>query len=275
MMRQYKVGVIGYGAIGKVVIQALEHSHDTAVLPVAILVRDIAKYKSEESKFHDVDIVITDDVDAFYDKCPDLVVEVAGQNAVSQYGIRALKSGADFMVSSIGAFTDDDLFQKMTHLAEENSGNLYLVAGALPGVDWMHGASIADVYGVKITQTKPVKSWLGTPAEDMVDLQSVKAPECFFTGTAREAAGIFRKSSNITAMLALVTVGMDRVQVSLVADPTAARMQTLVEFTGEAGDLSIEWKGVPSLLNPSTSKDVALNVIKAIKNICSSVKLGV
>ena len=68
---------------------------------------------------------------------------------------------------------------------------------------------------------------------------------------------------------------MDKTKVALVADPNACTMQTTVEFKGEAGELIIRWKGVPSELNPSTSKDVALNVIKAINNICSSIKLGV
>ena len=179
------------------------------------------------------------------------------------------------MVSSIGAFTDDDLFHAMTLYANDNHNNLYLVAGALPGADWMQGASYADVYSVNITQTKPVTSWQGTPADKLVNLDAIKTPECFFSGTAREAAGIFRKSSNITAMLALTTVGMDQTKVALVADPNASTMQTTVEFKGEAGELIIRWKGVPSELNPSTSKDVALNVIKAINNICSSIKLGV
>jgi aspartate dehydrogenase len=76
-------------------------------------------------------------------------------------------------------------------------------------------------------------------------------------------------------MLALSTVGMDKVQVVLVADPTVEEMRTLVAFRGKAGELDIKWQGVPSEVNPSTSKDVALNVIKAIDNICSSVKLGV
>jgi len=128
---------------------------------------------------------------------------------------------------------------------------------------------------VIITQTKPVSSWQGTPAEALVDLTSLSHPACFFTGTAREAAHTFAKSSNITAMLALATVGMDATQVRLVADPGAGRMYTRIEFVGDAGEVTVEWRGTPSDANPSTSADVPLSVIKAIRNWAGDVVVGV
>lgn len=96
---------------------------------------------------------------------------------------------------------------------------------------------LADVHRVTITQTKPVASWRGTPAEGRVDL--------------------------------------DATQVRLVADPTATAMHTSIEFKGEAGEVSVEWRGVPSAGNPSTSADVPLSVIKAIRNLSSPVWFGV
>jgi predicted dinucleotide-utilizing enzyme len=52
-------------------------------------------------------------------------------------------------------------------------------------------------------------------------------------------------------------------------------MHTLVEFDGAAGSLRVEWEGVPSESNPSTSADVPLSVIKAIRNLTAPVCLGV
>jgi aspartate dehydrogenase len=139
----------------------------------------------------------------------------------------------------------------------------------------MSAAAQAGGCTVAITQTKPVTSWAGTPAEEMVDLGGVTGPACFFSGSARQAASRFPKSSNITAMLALSTVGLDETQVRLVADPTRRSMHTLVEFESGAGSLRVEWQGVPSEANPSTSADVPLSVIKAIRNLSAPVCLGV
>ncbi|MDF1516273.1 MAG: DUF108 domain-containing protein [Anaerolineae bacterium] len=91
----------------------------------------------------------------------------------------------------------------------------------------------------------------------------------------RQAASIFQKSSNITAMLALSTIGMDATRVCLVADPQAPQMQTFIEFKGDAREVRVHWQDIPLALNPSTSRDVPLNVIKAIQNMTSPVALGV
>jgi len=79
----------------------------------------------------------------------------------------------------------------------------------------------------------------------------------------------------LAAMLALSTAGMDSTKVKLVPDPTSMQMRTLIRFEGVAGNLHIEWHGVPSKINPSTSADVPLAVIKAIRNLTSTVCYGV
>jgi aspartate dehydrogenase len=179
------------------------------------------------------------------------------------------------LVVSVGAFTDEGLYHELRDLAAKSGRRLLLASGALPAVDWMHAAALGGTTSVSITQTKPVTSWAGTPAEDLIDLRRVLEPACFFTGSAREAAGRFAKSSNITAMLALATAGLDGTEVRLVADPTRTAMHTRVTFEGPAGSVRVEWEGVPSERNPSTSADVPLSVIKAIRNLTAPVCIGV
>jgi aspartate dehydrogenase len=274
-MRKHRVSIIGCGAIGSAIVDAYSGGLISNAKINTVLVRHIYRYKEEAHKLREVGIHLTDKVDELIETSPDLVVEVAGQEAVAQYGLRVLRSGSSLLVSSVGAFTDDNLYSALQKAASENTGNLYLAAGALPGTDWVQGASYTDVFEVNIIQNKPVNSWVGTPAEKLLNLETVEVPVTFFSGTAREAASIFSKSSNITAMLALCTIGLDKVKVSLIADPDASSMQTDVTFRGNAGELKIQWHGIPSPRNPSTSIDVGLNIVKALNNICSSVKLGV
>ena len=272
--------MIGFGAIGREVATALVDGRAGDAALVAVLVRDISSYRGVEDAcvetlVRDRRVVFTDDPDGFFAAGPDLVVEVAGQNAVRQYGARVLAAGHDLMVASIGAFTDDALYDELRRLACTGGGRLLLIAGALPGVDWMQAAADAPVREVTITQTKPVTSWLGTPAEEMAALRGRDAAVCFFEGTARDAAATFPKSSNITAMLALATVGLDATRVRLVADPSRKRMHTRIDFDGEAGAVSITWEGKPSKTNPSTSADVSLAVIKAIRVVTAPIVFGV
>jgi len=271
-----QVGLVGYGAIGRSVADALLEGRAGNASLAAVLVRAVNKYwgclpfSSSPPR-----ITFTDDADTFFDCDFDLLVEAAGHAAVRQYARRGLEKEADVLVVSVGVFADDGFYRELWDLAEEKGRRILLASGALPAVDWMSGASLAGDCIVSITQTKPVASWVGTPAEDLLDLGRVSEPTCFFSGTAREAAARFVKSSNITAMLALSTTGLDHTQVRLVADPARCSMHTLVEFDGAAGSLRVEWQGVPSESNPSTSADVPLSVIKAIRNLASPVCLGV
>ncbi len=271
-----QVGLVGYGAIGRSVADALLDGRAGNASLAAVLVQDVNRYwgclpfSSSPPR-----ITFTDDVDTFFDCDFDLLVEAAGHAAVRQYARRGLEKGADVLVVSVGVFADGGFYRELRDLAEEKGRRILLASGALPAVDWMSGASLAGDCTVSITQTKPVASWVGTPAEDLLDLGRVSEPTCFFSGTARQAAARFVKSSNITAMLALSTTGLDETRVRLVADPARCSMHTLVEFDGAAGRLRVEWEGVPSESNPSTSADVPLSVIKAIRNLASPVCLGV
>ena len=269
-----RVGLIGYGAIGRAVADAIWTGKVGRATLSAVLVRDRARYHPVVAPAERRGTFLTDDPERFFAAGFDLLVEAAGQGAVRAYAEPALQAGHDLLVVSIGAFTDDALYARLTELARNGDGRLLLAGGALPAVDWMQAAALAPVARVLIAQTKPVASWRGTPAEEMVDLDELAGSTCFFTGTAREAAHTFPKSSNITAMLALATVGLDRTEVRLIAEPHGDRMHTRIEFVGDAGSVTVEWQGTPSATNPSTSADVPLTVIKAIRDWTGDLVFG-
>lgn len=271
-----KVGIIGLGAIGRTVANHIDNGNEKGAKLVSLLCRDKSKHiaLSTEQSAH-FKSIITDNSDVFFESRPDIVIEAAGQETLKLYGAEVLAKGIDLLVSSIGLFTDDEILNQFTKITEKTGAKLLLSAGALPGIDWMSAASFSKVNDISITQTKPVESWKNTPAENIIDLSAIKIPTCFFEGTAREAANIFTKSSNITAMLALATIGLDNIKVKLVADPINSIMNTAIHFDSEVGELEINLKGVPSIENPSTSAEVPLSMIKTIRNMSSTISYGV
>ena len=268
------VGLIGYGAIGRAVAEAIAEGCAGNVVLKAILCRDVHKHRKDNPSAVHVNSTFTDDPEMFFGVPFDLVVEAAGQEALRQHGGRVLDSGCHLLVTSIGALTEDAFFSRLVKSAEKNRSRIFLVSGALPAVDWMAAAALAGACSATITQAKPVASWRGTPAVAMIDLDGLKQPACFFDGTAREAASRFPKSSNITAMLALATAGLDKTKVKLVADPNRTEMHTVIEFRSGVGNLRMEWNGVPSESNPKTSVDVPFTVIKALRNLTDTVCYG-
>lgn len=267
------VGIIGYGAIGSQVAEAIVAGEAGKTAVSTILCRTLSKH-SDAIKANP-NIHITDNSDSFFSQTTQLVIEAAGQEALRLFGRRVLENGADLLVTSIGAFTDDAFFEELVDCAEKNGRRLLLASGALPAVDWMSAAALSGVKYVTITQIKPVASWRHTRATEFVDLDSLTEPTCFFNGTSRQAASIFSKSSNITAMLALATAGLDNTIVQLFADPIGNQMRTKIEFESEVGSLRAEWQGIPTLKNPSTSAGVPLAVIKALKNLTATVAYGI
>ncbi|TXR53373.1 aspartate dehydrogenase [Reinekea thalattae] len=271
-----KVGIIGIGAIGFNVAKSIESGLCGSAQVVSILCRNRTKnlvtHCNESDYFKSI---ITDKAESFFYAKPDIVIEAAGQETLDQYAAKVLEQGIDLLVSSIGLFTDDSKLANLIEVANKSGAKILLSSGALPAVDWMSAASFSDVKEVSITQSKPTDSWKNTPAEDFINLNELQEPRCFFQGTAREAAALFPKSSNISAMLALATVGLDDTKVKLVADPLTSMMQTDISFESNVGHLKTHWQGVPSEMTPSTSADVPLAIVKAIRNMTSAVNFGV
>jgi aspartate dehydrogenase len=269
-MAELTVGLMGYGAIGQPVAEAIRQGEAGPARLVSILVRQPGNYQPPAG----LGDAFTADWNTFMAAKPSLVIEAAGQPALRQYGLPVLAAGADLLVTSMGAFTDEGFYQALIETATAQGRRIYLASGALPAVDWLASVAPAGVHQVTITQSKPIKSWVHTAAAEMIDLHSLTEPTIFFAGSAREAASRFPKSSNITAMLALITAGLDQTRVNLIADPVTDDMKLMVEFAGEAGHLKVERRGQPAALNPSTGADVPLNVIKAVRNLTATVCLG-
>ena len=263
----YKIGLIGFGAIGTVLADAIVNGDAGETELVAVLRRSDAPAN--------VDYLVTNDEAVFFRQDFDLVIEAAGQQALREYAERILDSQIDLLITSMGVLSDTDFKNILLESAQRNKVRLLLASGALPAVDWMSAVSGKGATRVSIRQEKPVDSWRGTAAETMIDFDSLDTAQCFFEGTAGEAASQFPQSSNITAMLALATVGMDATAVKLVADPRAEKMRTLISFASELGELEVVWHGIPAESNPRTSRDVALTVIKALRNLSSVMVVGV
>lgn len=270
---QLRVGLVGLGAIGGHVARTIAEG---AQLPRctlgAVLVQRPRAERPPPSELPS-SALLTTKTDEFFAADWSLCVESAGQPWIREHGRQVLSSGRSLLVTSVGALTDDALHDELAGLAAESGGKLMIAAGAMPGMDWMSSASLEEVEEVSIEQRKRPEGWKGTPAEEVVDLDTLSEPSVIFEGPARSAASLYPKNANISAALALATLGLDRVVVRLVADPTVPGPVVRVVFRGQAGELNIEVKGQP--LSQRTSRVVPLSVVKALRNLSSPVMVGV
>ena len=120
-----RLGLIGYGAIGKHVESALKGGQIENIDLVAALVR----------RPRDAASLLTHQPERFFAHKFDAVAECAGHDAVRVYGVRSLEGGADLLVTSVGAFTDDALFERVLAAAKANGRRLILPSAGIGALD--------------------------------------------------------------------------------------------------------------------------------------------
>ncbi len=252
------VGIVGFGAIGRVVASELAGSKSCRVS--SILVRATAQPDVPAGA------VVATSVHDLLASRPSLVAECAGQGAVRELGEQILAAGADLMIISTGALADQETHERLEAAARAGGSRMLLPAGATAGMDGLTALRAGGLTRVKYTSTKPPRAWKGTKAEQLVELDALTAPTVFFEGTAREAAQSFPKNANLAATIALAGIGLDRTEVALVASPAATANAGRIEAEGVLGGLTVETRGRPSETNPKTSAVTAFSIVAALES---------
>lgn len=249
--------MIGYGAMGREVHRLLPDglSLDWLVLPAG-------SHTDERQNLRGMQTV------SAVDQCtgePDLVLECAGQQGVREHGEAVLRRGLDLALISVGALADDALYARLEAAARAGGGRLILLSGAIAGIDGLAAAREGGLESVTYESRKAPRSWKGSHAEKLIDLESVKAPTVFFEGTAAEAARLFPANANVAATVGLAGVGLHATTVKLTVDPETATNTHRIHARGRFGEFHIELNGRPLESNPKTSTLAALSVVRACR----------
>ncbi len=215
-----RCGLVGFGAIGRVLVAALATAPPAGHRLVALLVRP--HQLAEAQAAVPAEVVVTTEAAVLLAQAPDLVIEAAGHAAVAAHGAAVLRAGAALMPLSIGALADAALHDGLLAAAEAGRSQLLLPVGAIAGLDGLLALRQAGLQRVLYTSTKPPLAWRGTPADGPFDLGALRSPTLIFSGTARDAARLYPKNANLAAAVALAGLGFERTEVQLVADPAAS-----------------------------------------------------
>jgi aspartate dehydrogenase len=257
-----RVALIGWGAISRRVAELLAGAQDAGdITVVAVGVRS-------SSRAHDIPAgaVLITEPGQLAELDLDLVAEAAGRDAVAIWGEAALRSVPAFAIASASALTDSALLERLLATAEACGSQLILPPGALAGVDGIAAASALPLDEVVHSIVKPPAAWRGTPAEEVVALDTLTAAATFFSGSAREAAQRFPQNANVAVISALAGIGLDRTRVELVADPTITANCHRLSARGAFGHLNVTIENRPLADNPKSSEMAALSLVRAIRN---------
>lgn len=256
-----KVGLIGDGAIGRYVAKKLEEDG------TGIHVRIVRAGRAQNGR----GLRVSDSRELPGDT--GLMVDCAGPGALAEHGPGILERGIDLVTLSVGALADAALHDRLRDAARSTGARLHLASGAIGALDCLRAAAVGGLDSVTYTGRKPPSAWMGSPAEERVELGSIDAPATHFTGTARQAAIDYPKNANVAAAVALAGIGFDETRVELVADPAAGGNIHEVRAKGAFGafNLRIEGKALPE--NPRSSALAAMSAVAAVRCLDSGIKV--
>ncbi|MFF2650806.1 aspartate dehydrogenase domain-containing protein [Streptomyces sp. NPDC058045] len=253
-MNTRTVGLIGWGAIGRVVGTALAAGEvPGARLECVIDNRPLGDSAPAPQL----------PLEEALERC-DLIVEAAGQGVVRECGERILDAGVDLLIASTGALTDEDLAKR---LRTAGPGRVYFTGGAVGGLDLLQAArGMGPLTEVRLTTTKlPAtleQPWMDEELKQR--LHTTTEPVTVMSGTARDIPVKFPKSTNVAASVALAVGDLDAVRVDVVADPAAHHTSHTIEATGAHGSYRFEVRHLPDPSNPATSQVVPHAVLRSL-----------
>ena len=266
-----KVGLVGCGSIGATIVDALYKDSSINAKIVYLFDRESGKaghLKAQLEKKLEVVSSFEDLINAPFD----LLLECASQEAVRSYGEKALRAGKDLLIMSVGALMDDAFRNRLTSVAREESGNLYLPSGAIGGLDILRAAREGKLYEVKLITSKNPSALAGAPyfKEHAIDPDEIQNRMTLFEGTAKEAVKLFPANVNVAAVLSLEGLGGEKTKVKIVADPQLDINIHEVEIRGEFGEAKITLKNRPHPHNLKTSHLAALSAIESLRRACAA-----
>jgi aspartate dehydrogenase len=266
---QKSLTMLGFGAIGQAVLEGLRLRQDLAISHIVVRADRMEQVQAQVNALSPTPMVVCSHVP----EDASLLLECAGHSALKEHVLPALRRGLDCAILSIGALSELGLYEDLEQAALVGHAQLHLLSGAIGGIDALAAAKLAGLKAVRYTARKPPLGWLGTAAEDTLDLKRLAHAQVILQDTARQAARLYPKNANVAATISLAGLGLDQTQVCLMADPGVTQNIHEIFAEGDFGEMHVTMMGKPLANNPKTSALTVLSALRFLNNQVASVTL--
>lgn len=266
-MHQPRVGIVGFGAVGRQVFELVRDGAAGGAEIVGVLVREPQRYPASVR----AGVPFVADAAQLLALHPDVVVEAAGHDAFRQHVPTILEAGTDVLGISIGVLAEPETLEVVRRAAETGGARLRVPSGAIAALDAISSAAVGRIERVTHTVRKPPIGLL--PPDEAAEVVASGKPRQLFAGSAREAVLLFPANVNVVAAVSLAGVGLDRTEARVIADPGVVRNTHDVVVEGAFGRLSVTMENTPSE-NPKTGRIVPLSLVRALRAYGESIVIG-
>ena len=260
-----KAALIGCGALGSFVAHGLKKilSGDYELTGVLDLRAEAAQELAKECDTRacaNLDELLSD---------AEMIIETAGGEVVRTYGETVLNSGCDLVTLSVGALSDKNLKSALENAARSAGKKVYVVNGALGGLDVLQTMSMMAPTTALISITKAPESLNGAPFLEGKGLPENKTVK-IFEGSVDDAIRGFPKNVNVAVATALASNCPDT-KVIITSVPGMKDNKHCVHAENGIITTDISISSLPDPDNPKSSTSAAWSVLNLLKNLAAPV----
>ncbi|MEL6977798.1 MAG: aspartate dehydrogenase domain-containing protein [Pseudomonadota bacterium] len=259
-----RIGVVGWGAIGQGVGEALAAGAAPEARLCAVLRRPASASRAPAPE----GVGLHTDLESFLGADLDCVLEAGGGECLRLIGERVLERGATLVVMSTAALAEEGFRNRLIAAARRGGAKILAPSGALAGLDAVSAAAVGGLSRVALTQSKPPAALL--PEAEAATLSE---PKQLAALSIREAGAQFPKNANIAVGLGLAAGDLDAAQARIVADPRLARNCVEYEVEGAFGRLTVRLESEPSA-NQRTSQMAIYSALAALRRASEPLVIG-
>lgn len=259
-----KIAIIGCGALGKTLALNLNRILADRYTITGILTRTAPTAFARE-----IGCRACTTLEELLADRPDMVVEIAGIQAVRDYGSAVLQSGADLIVVSVGALADEALYESLIRAARASGRKIHIASGAIGGFDLMQTFALMGPVKASIENFKAPENLEGAPYLDGRFLSRTTA-ETIFTGTVGDAIQGFPKNVNVAVATDLAVGGGTEVIIRSI--PGLGENRHVIRLENETAQAEISIRSAPDPENPRSSTFTAWSVLALLEQLDSPLR---
>jgi aspartate dehydrogenase len=266
-----RVGIAGFGNVGRKVAAALTAGKVLGAQLVAAAARDLDKAKAAAATLSPAPLIVP--LHELAQHC-DVVCECATSASFPEIARATLAAGKDLICVSAGGFID---IPDIEELARQSGAVVQIASGAMPGLDIVRSAAQGNLRSVHLKARIKPASLANEPYVLGLGHRFAETPPAepirVFDGTAREAARHFPRHLNVAVSLSLAGLGFERTRIELWVDPSIPGAIHQLEIEADEINLTMISRNFPSE-NPKTSRIVAPSVLAALKERVAPIRVG-
>lgn len=262
---EIRIALIGCGAIGRVVAEAVLEGKIPRARLVALVTR--SSNNSARRLSENADCPLVRAPDEILSTHPTVVLEAAAPAAVRGFAIPLLRAGIDVVVLSVAALVNEDLLQQAVQVASRSGARVLIPSGAIGGLEVLRAArAVGALDKVTLSTRKHPRGLMEAPYVRERELleTDLTSERLIFEGSAREAAVGFPQNVNIAATVSLAGLGFDRTRVQVIADPKNSNTVHKLTASGSFGELQLSLANVPHPEQPRTSWLAAMSAVSVL-----------